>query len=116
MDTLLQNSFRKEFGKCGSFAQHKVCVISPEVVNSAIGSDEVHTHEQVEGDMVVTLPCAYHCGFSRSLNFGEAVNYATDKWLRSTPQAPNSQCILHNPFTPIIPAAKWRTLRSQLLL
>jgi len=35
---------------------------------------------QQPGEFVVTLPGAYHAGFSTGFNIGEAVNFAEDTW------------------------------------
>jgi hypothetical protein len=34
------------------------------------------------GEFVLTLPGAYHSGFSTGLNIGEAVNFASRSWLK----------------------------------
>ena len=42
----------------------------------------IYRVEHTPGTFVVTFPRAYHGGFSAGLHIGEAVNFATDDWLR----------------------------------
>ena len=37
---------------------------------------------QQPGEFIVTMPGAYHGGFSTGLNIGEAVNFASAEWLQ----------------------------------
>lgn len=41
---------------------------------------------QKPGEYILTLPGAYHAGFSTGLNIGEAVNFATRAWFDYGPK------------------------------
>ena len=73
----------------------------------------VHTHEQMPGDIVVTLPGAFHSGFSTGMNFGEAINWGTASWIRAFSAPPNSpcQCRENLAFDPSL----WNRFRCQLM-
>lgn len=57
---------------------HAVCAYA--VFAGGAGLKVVHT-VQSAGELVVTFPKAYHCGFSHGWNCSEAVNFATLDWL-----------------------------------
>ena len=42
---------------------------------------KVYKTLQKPGEFILTLPGAYHAGFSTGLNIGEAVNFATKSWI-----------------------------------
>ena len=50
------------------------------------GVKVVHT-VQADGELVVTFPKAFHCGFSHGWNCSEAVNFATMDWLPAGAEA-----------------------------
>ena len=138
----LKRYFVKEYERCGSFSQHKVCIVHPQAADAMIGAPSaehepfgfggfglgglsaqgpapdgtrsVHKHSQLPGDLVVTLPGSYHSGFSTQMNYGEATNYATEHWLASFETPPISLCYLHNESTLTFQAAKWKTMQRQL--
>lgn len=41
------------------------------------------------GEFVLTMPGAYHSGFSTGINIGEAVNFASSSWLKYGMKAQN---------------------------
>ena len=125
----LKQFFPKEFKRCASFSQHKVCVVHPQAAEAMAAAplpDDVpigfalghtralHKHAQLPGDLVVTLPGSYHSGFSTQMNYGEATNYATERWLESFEAPPISLCYKHNESTLTFDQNKWRTLQTQL--
>lgn len=114
MDKILRKCFPQHFRKCASFGQHKTCVVSPTAIGKYLGQrDRVYTHKQIPGDTMVTLYGAYHAGFSTGLNFGEAINFATDMWLSSFKEPPNSTCQSHNSSSLFFERSFWNRLRSQ---
>lgn len=54
-------------------------MISPQYLNS--NGVPVYRTVQKEGEFVITLPGAYHAGFSLGLNIAEANNLACESWL-----------------------------------
>lgn len=42
---------------------------------------KVYSTHQKPGELIMTFPGSYHCGFSAGFNVGEAVNFATPTWL-----------------------------------
>jgi histone demethylase JARID1 len=50
---------------------------------------KVYKTLQQAGEYVLTLPGAYHAGFSMGLNIGEAVNFASKSWLAYGVKAQN---------------------------
>ena len=62
---VLRACFPADYRRCDGFDQHKQGVVSPDCAEDLIGlSRVVHTHDQQPGDVVVTLPGAFHAGFS----------------------------------------------------
>ena len=44
--------------------------------------DNCYTFVQKPGQMMITWPGAHHCGVNTGWNLAEAVNFATNKWVR----------------------------------
>ena len=64
---------------CPVFLNHKICVISPEIlVQEGI---PVYKVTQEAGEFIITFPYAYHAGFNHGDNCAEAVNFATHGWI-----------------------------------
>ena len=59
--------------------QRIVTMVSPEIFRER-GVRVVHALQQ-PGEFIITLPRAYHAGFSHGHNCAEAVNFATFDWL-----------------------------------
>lgn len=58
---------------------HITTMFSPRLLQNA--DVPVYKTLQYEGEFVITLPRAFHCGFSLGPNIGEAVNFATHDWI-----------------------------------
>jgi hypothetical protein len=56
----------------------KTAMLSPRVFTSA--GVRVCRAVQRPGEFIITLPRAYHAGFSHGFNLGEAVNFALKDW------------------------------------
>ena len=60
------------------------------------------------------MPGSYHSGFSTQMNYGEATNYATERWLESFEEPPVSLCYMHDESILTFEASKWKTMQRQL--
>ena len=47
---------------------------------------------QRPGEMVVTFPAGYHCGFNHGYNVAESTNFATDTWAEIGRKASHCKC------------------------
>ena len=65
--------------KCRAFLRHKMFLVSPAVIRE-FGVPVFHC-EQKAGELVLTLPGAFHCGFNSSFNIAEACNFALPSWI-----------------------------------
>ena len=52
---------------------------------------------QYPGEFVLTVPQAYHCGFSYGFNCGEAVNFAPVEWLADGSDAARTYRLTNRP-------------------
>jgi len=64
--------------QCPNFLQHKMSVISPEILRA----HGFHVTECIQeaGDIMLTFPAAYHCGFNHGFNVAESTNFASANW------------------------------------
>ncbi|EON69796.1 hypothetical protein W97_09059 [Coniosporium apollinis CBS 100218] len=78
LETAVQNAFRKTTA-CSQFVRHKNLVLSPSLLDRWGISYQVV--ECRAGELVVTLPGAYHQVVNQGPNIAEAVNFALeDNW------------------------------------
>ena len=112
---VLRKAFLNDFNDCLGFDQHKQCVVSPDCAEDIMRIPNiVHTHDQEPGDIVITLPGAFHSGFSTGMNFGEAINWGTADWIRAFEYPPNSPCKCRPNLS--FDERLWRRMRCQLLI
>lgn len=63
---------------CASFLRHKMTVISPKVLrDNGFNVAECVHHA---GEIMITLPEAYHAGFNHGFNVAESTNFASARW------------------------------------
>ena len=65
--------------ECRHFLQHKMSIISPEIAREK-GDFDVFECVQKAGDIMITFPGAYHCGFNHGYNIAESTNFASPQW------------------------------------
>ncbi|KAH9197842.1 hypothetical protein AeNC1_000209 [Aphanomyces euteiches] len=58
---------------------HLVTMVSPTLLRQ--NNVEVYSLVQEPGDIVITFPQGYHCGFSEGFNCNEAVNFVLPDWI-----------------------------------
>lgn len=73
-----ENMFQSGFN-CKSYMRHKHIIADPEYLRR--NKIPVYKAEQGQGEIIITFPRGYHCGFSNGLNCTEATNFATPEWL-----------------------------------
>eukprot|EP01100_Stratorugosa_tubuloviscum_P014013 TRINITY_DN725_c3_g1_i2.p1 TRINITY_DN725_c3_g1~~TRINITY_DN725_c3_g1_i2.p1 ORF type:complete len:540 (-),score=187.56 TRINITY_DN725_c3_g1_i2:92-1660(-) len=78
LETIAKREFPELFAKYPNPFFLKTLIFSPQLLLDA--HIPVFKVVQAAGEFVVTLPQAYHCGFSHGFNIGEAVNFALDDW------------------------------------
>ena len=65
---------------CQNLMRHKDYLVTPQFLsNNGINYTVIY---QKAGEFVATFPRAYHQGFNLSLNFSEASNYGSQRWLK----------------------------------
>ncbi|ETW08892.1 hypothetical protein H310_01385 [Aphanomyces invadans] len=67
------------FAKKPDLFFHLVTMVSPTVLRQH--DVDVYSLIQEPGDIVVTFPQGYHCGFSQGFNCNEAVNFCLPDWI-----------------------------------
>jgi hypothetical protein len=78
-DTIFKTSIIARIEKEPELLHHLVTTMNPTVLSSH--HIPVYRVQQKQGEYVITLPGAYHSGFSHGFNIGEAVNFAMVDWL-----------------------------------
>lgn len=72
---------------CANFLRHKMSVISPKVLRDH--GFKVFECVHNAGEIMITLPEAYHSGFNHGFNVAESTNFATPRW----PEAGRRVCL-----------------------
>lgn len=65
--------------ECPSYLRHKFLLADPQYLRR--NKVPVYKTEQGPGEMIITFPRGYHCGFSNGFNCAEATNFATPEWI-----------------------------------
>ena len=77
-DGLQENGLRKPSDRCAQFVRHKALFCPTPILDKW---DVRYTVlRQRAGEVVITLPRAYHQGFSVGFTLAEAVNFANESW------------------------------------
>ncbi|KAJ8598798.1 hypothetical protein CTAYLR_008651 [Chrysophaeum taylorii] len=77
--------FPEKRDECPHFLRHKMSIVSPKLLrdNGFRVSECVHN----AGEIMITLPEAYHSGFNHGFNVAESTNFATSSWPNVTSQS-----------------------------
>lgn len=78
---VMRENMPQRFDEAPDIMSHITTMLSPSWLMSR--GVRVCSVVQLPGEFVVTLPAAYHGGFSLGFNCGEAVNFASVDWLTS---------------------------------
>lgn len=65
--------------ECPAFLRHKTAIISPKKLRDA--GFRVSECVQEAGEIMITLPEAYHSGFNHGFNVAESTNFASRSWI-----------------------------------
>lgn len=64
---------------CRAFLRHKMTVMNPSwLKDSDIPFDTI---TQEAGEIMITFPYGYHCGFNHGFNCAESTNFAIERWV-----------------------------------
>lgn len=77
--------------KCPEFIRHKVYMTRPDTLLREAGI-QVHHIEQRPGELIVTFPTGYHCGYNAGPNMCEAINFVTESWAPYGAAAGRCEC------------------------
>ena len=78
--------------ECKDFLRHKTVVVSPDLLVRWDLDQYLVECVQRPGEMVVTFPAGYHCGFNHGYNVAESTNFATDTWAAIGRKASHCKC------------------------
>mmetsp|Transcript_34299 Transcript_34299/g.103369 ORF Transcript_34299/g.103369 Transcript_34299/m.103369 type:complete len:270 (-) Transcript_34299:15-824(-) len=95
-ERLAASYFPRQHQECPDFLRHKTSVIAPRLVAHAGLADDLVEAVQRPGDIMVTFPGGYHCGFNHGFNVAESTNFATDDWLACARGATHCTCQEHS--------------------
>eukprot|EP00884_Botryococcus_braunii_P010329 jgi/Botrbrau1/19298/Bobra.0073s0041.1 len=79
-ETCFKATLPKLFERQPDLLCHLVTMLSPRILREH--NIPVYKVLQEPGDLVVTFPGGYHCGFNLGFNCAEAVNFAPPEWLQ----------------------------------
>ena len=80
-------------GSAGTFLRHKTVVVSPDLLVRWDLDQYLVECVQRPGQMVVTFPAGYHCGFNHgSTTSPSRKNFATDTWAEIGRKASHCKC------------------------
>jgi jumonji domain-containing protein 2 len=71
--------FPGQVDKCPAFLRHKQFMVSPHVAKDY--GIPMFKAVQRPGELVMTMPGAFHCGFNSGFNVAEAANFALSSWI-----------------------------------
>jgi len=77
-ELLAEKLFPHAANECPHFLRHKMSVVSPKVLRDHGFRVAECLHHA--GEIMITLPEAYHSGFNHGFNVAESTNFATPRW------------------------------------
>lgn len=89
-EALARQLYPDEHRNCAEFLRHKMCHISPTVIQKHGIPVRKIVHE--EGQFMITFPGAYHAGFNIGFNCAESINFALESWIEIGKQAASCEC------------------------
>lgn len=76
----LEELLAKEHEACPQHLRHKMTIIDPDTLRR-YGIPVFETVQEA-GQFIITFPYGYHAGYNHGLNCAEAVNFATESWVK----------------------------------
>lgn len=79
-EKFLNEKLPESYSRCPEFIRHKTTLVNPKILvqNGFKMVKAIHN----QGEFIVSRASAYHQGFNFGFNIAEAVNFASDDWLR----------------------------------
>ncbi|KAG5185551.1 lysine-specific demethylase 4A-like protein [Tribonema minus] len=93
-ERLARAHFAGEFASCPEYLRHKTTLLSPAKLDEA--NVPYSTCLQSEGEIIITWPASYHCGFNHGFNIAESSNFAIERWLKEGRRAGFCKCRPHS--------------------
>lgn len=78
-EQLMESNYHQAKRTCPEYLRHKRSLVSPAILKKS-GIPFTRT-VQHPGDLVITFPASYHCGFNTGFNIAEATNFAVPEWI-----------------------------------
>ena len=90
LERLAQNFFPQSYKDCRAFLRHKSTLISPQVLRKyGIPFDKI---TQEAGEIMITFPFGYHCGYNQGFNIAESTNFASPRWIEYGKKSRMCEC------------------------
>ncbi|CAI5734834.1 unnamed protein product [Hyaloperonospora brassicae] len=78
-EVVMRTQVPERFRESPDLLLHLTTMVAPSVLQE--GGVRVFTLVQEPGEIILTFPKAYHCGFSEGFNCNEAVNFVLPNWI-----------------------------------
>ncbi|VVC37644.1 JmjC domain,JmjN domain [Cinara cedri] len=89
-ERLMETMFSENYRLCSAFIRHKMCIVTPNTLNnSSIPWNKI---VQEPGEIIITFPYGYHCGFNHGFNLTESTNFATTRWVEYGKRTKQCKC------------------------
>mmetsp|Transcript_4477 Transcript_4477/g.13241 ORF Transcript_4477/g.13241 Transcript_4477/m.13241 type:complete len:456 (+) Transcript_4477:290-1657(+) len=93
---------------CRDFLRHKTSMVAPPLLRDLVAYDiDLVEAVQRPGDLIVTFPGGYHCGFNHGFNVAESTNFATDRWAAQGRGATACACCDHSVRIDVAAFERW---------
>jgi hypothetical protein len=78
-EQLMESNYHEAKRACPEYLRHKRSLVSPAILKKA--GIPFTRAVQYPGDLIITFPASYHCGFNTGFNIAEATNFAVPEWI-----------------------------------
>jgi hypothetical protein len=78
-EQLMESNYHEAKRGCPEYLRHKRSLVSPAILKKA--GIPFTRAVQYPGDLIITFPASYHCGFNTGFNIAEATNFAVPEWI-----------------------------------